>query len=84
MNEHITKPINPDELYRVLAHWLVHGSENTITPTMTPQDNYILLPDYSENLDAEWGLKRVGAPSYLMKHLGLLSPNIHSHTERIG
>jgi type IV secretory pathway TraG/TraD family ATPase VirD4 len=25
-----------------------------------------------------------GAPSYLMKHLGLLSPNIHSHTERIG
>ena len=26
----------------------------------------------------------IGAPSYLMKHLGLLSPNIHSHTERIG
>jgi Iap family predicted aminopeptidase len=26
----------------------------------------------------------LGAPSYLMKHLGLLSPNIHSHTERIG
>ena len=26
----------------------------------------------------------VGAPSYLMKYLGLLSPNIHSHTERIG
>jgi len=23
------------------------------------------------------------APSYLMKYLGLLSPNIHSHTERI-
>ena len=28
--------------------------------------------------------KPIGAPSYLMKHLGLLSPNIHSHTERIG
>ena len=27
---------------------------------------------------------KLGAPSYLMKHLGLLSPNIHSHTERIG
>ena len=26
----------------------------------------------------------IGAPSYLMKYLGLLSPNIHSHTERIG
>ena len=26
----------------------------------------------------------LGAPSYLMKYLGLLSPNIHSHTERIG
>ncbi|SCN47020.1 hypothetical protein BAZMOX_38472_1 [methanotrophic endosymbiont of Bathymodiolus azoricus (Menez Gwen)] len=28
--------------------------------------------------------RQLGAPSYLMKHLGLLSPNIHSHTERIG
>ena len=28
--------------------------------------------------------KKLGAPSYLMKYLGLLSPNIHSHTERIG
>ena len=28
--------------------------------------------------------KIIGAPSYLMKYLGLLSPNIHSHTERIG
>jgi putative transposase len=24
--------------------------------------------------------ERLGAPSYLMKYLGLLSPNIHSHT----
>jgi PAS domain S-box-containing protein len=69
MNEHITKPINPDELYRVLAHWLVHGSENTITPTMTLQDSYILLPDYSENLDVEWGLKRVGGNRSLFSKL---------------
>ena len=30
------------------------------------------------------GTNELGAPSYLMKYLGLLSPNIHSHTERIG
>ena len=35
---------------------------------------------FGENTDAT----NIGAPSYLMKHLGLLSPNIHSHTERIG
>ncbi|SCN47853.1 Mobile element protein [methanotrophic endosymbiont of Bathymodiolus azoricus (Menez Gwen)] len=29
-------------------------------------------------------IMEVGAPSYLMKYLGLLSPNIHSHTVRIG
>jgi len=27
--------------------------------------------------------KKAGAPPYLMKYLGLLSPNIHSHAERI-
>ena len=35
------------------------------------------LPDTRDN-------RGIGAPSYLMKYLGLLSPNIHSHTERIG
>ncbi len=69
MNEHITKPINPEELHRVLAHWLVHDIENKMIPTITSQDSYILLPDYSENLDVEWGLKRVGGNRALFSKL---------------
>ena len=38
----------------------------------------------TENHHHEMIMRPVGAPSYLMKYLGLLSPNIHSHTERIG
>jgi hypothetical protein len=43
--------------------------------------------EINSHLQKYWGklnLPKLGAPSYLMKYLGLLSPNIHSHTERIG
>jgi hypothetical protein len=37
-----------------------------------------------KTIEAQERVDKLGAPSYLMKYLGLLSPNIHSHTERIG
>ena len=64
-------------------HPLLPGfiSSNTIAgiPNYTPSTNSILLAkSFSKHFTY------IGAPSYLMKYLGLLSPNIHSHTERIG
>jgi len=70
MNEHITKPINPEELYKVLAHWLVPDIENKMPLPITSRDSdHIRLPDYSESLDVEWGLKRVGGNRALFSKL---------------
>jgi len=71
MNEHITKPIDPDELYTVLGHWLntsdtsplEHAQQTRIKQESVP------LPDYSDHLDIEWGLKRVGGNRALFSHL---------------
>ncbi len=71
MNEHITKPIDPDELYRTLMRWLKPVTQNT--PEMTkPEQTHgdcIVLPDYSENIDIDWGLKRVGGNRKLFAKL---------------
>jgi len=70
MNEHITKPIDPDELYKVLSKWLT--PKNSISPTKTIMTNPIdltVLPDYSESLDVAWGLKRVGGNRSLFSKL---------------
>jgi len=70
MNEHITKPIDPDELYKVLSHWLTPIKSNTPTKIiMTNENDLTVLPDYSESLDVSWGLKRVGGNRSLFSKL---------------
>ncbi len=54
MNDHLSKPINPDELFDVLAKWIVTGSEEVITfVTDVGADNGDQGIDFAE------GLKRV-------------------------
>jgi len=70
MNEHITKPIDPDELYKVISQWLQHSKITEHPQTYMPKSTDItLLPDYSESLDVEWGLKRVGGNRLLFSKL---------------
>jgi PAS domain S-box-containing protein len=68
MNEHITKPIDPAELYKVLKRWLQY-SDNTALPPETKTDNVALLPRFSENIDVKWGLERTGGNSKLFSKL---------------
>lgn len=61
MNEHITKPIDPDELYKTLKRWLQPSNSHTSnTVILTHQNDMTLLPDYSDSLHVQWGLKRIG------------------------
>lgn len=69
MNEHITKPIDPDELYKVLSQWLKKSTTRKPCNSITKPVDITLLPDYSENIDIVWGLKRVGGNRALFSKL---------------
>ncbi|MCK5191593.1 MAG: Hpt domain-containing protein, partial [Methylococcales bacterium] len=71
MNDHITKPLAPDKLYQCLKHWL---KKNIIIRkrhemVSTQQDMILPLPDNTENLDIEAGLKRIGGNRMLFRKL---------------
>ncbi len=70
MNEHITKPIDPEELYKVLSQWLNQPKQaNTSKIIINNSNDITILPDYSESLDVLWGLKRVGGNRSLFSKL---------------
>ncbi len=61
MNEHITKPIDPDELYKTLKRWLQPSiSQASNAVILSHQNDLTPLPDYSDSLNVQWGLKRIG------------------------
>jgi CheY-like chemotaxis protein len=72
MNEHLTKPIDPDKLGEVLEHWLpaemrvvISGDEPA--STFSPSDP--LLTVYLPGLDVEAGLRRVNGNRPLYRNL---------------
>ena len=70
MNEHINKPIDPDELYKTLKRWLQQTeTEAHSPPTHTQLKDMTPLPDYSDNLDVDWGLKIIGGNRALFSKL---------------
>ena len=60
MNDHITKPIDPEVLYQVLLHWLKQDLAEGLLEKRTEHSELVYLPDYSELIDFEKGLHRVG------------------------
>jgi CheY-like chemotaxis protein len=72
MNEHLTKPIDPDKLGEVLEHWLpakkrVVISSDEPDSTFSPSDP--LLTVYVPGLDVEAGLRRVNGNRPLYRNL---------------
>jgi polar amino acid transport system substrate-binding protein len=70
MNEHITKPINVDELYNVLTLWL---KPLDFFVNKQPEDNKTdettFLPDNSNSLNVDGGLQRLGGNKTLFNKL---------------
>jgi len=70
MNDHVAKPIDPDELFRVLTRWMTSGAtatgeETTIaSPVLPPED--LQMPPI-DGLDMQLGLRRVlgKVPAYI-------------------
>ena len=60
MNDHVSKPIDPDALFDVLVKW-VKPSKKAVRPAeLQPKVNKIIsLPDRLEGIQIENGLKRV-------------------------
>ena len=72
MNEHLTKPIDPDKLGEVLEHWLPAEMRVVISgdephSTFSPSDP--LLTVYLPGLDVEAGLRRVNGNRPLYRNL---------------
>jgi PAS domain S-box-containing protein len=75
MNDHVAKPVDMSELYRVLLRWLAPEAAARLpavvsAPTLPQSAAAVTLPQI-EGLDAELGLRRVGEnPSLYLKVLG--------------
>ncbi|MFH0784075.1 MAG: response regulator [Pseudomonadota bacterium] len=82
MNDHLTKPIDPEELYTILTTWIppnnragVANEQNTVTSdSCTPDTRLMTIP----GIDIPVGLKRVNNNSQL--YLQLLSKFIEDHS----
>ncbi|EXJ13478.1 transporter substrate-binding domain-containing protein [Imhoffiella purpurea] len=70
MDDHIAKPIDPEQLYRTLGRWLDQGTEplEPIQGTLDAAAD-ILLPDRLPGIDLRWGLERVGGNRPLFRKL---------------
>jgi signal transduction histidine kinase/DNA-binding response OmpR family regulator/HPt (histidine-containing phosphotransfer) domain-containing protein len=73
MNDHITKPIDPDALYATLAKWLkprraAETAETTATPSPAPVPQSSEIPPLP-GIDVAAGLRRVGGNATLYRKL---------------
>jgi len=73
MNDFISKPLDPDELYRLVQKWVIGSARTTQFHTahlMAGQDRDIDLPGEIEGLDVRAGLRRLlGVKALYLKML---------------
>jgi PAS domain S-box-containing protein len=68
MNEHLSKPIDPDELFQTLAEWLPgRGGPDLMARGGTAVDQ--LFSSQSDYIDIQWGLSRIGGNQQLFQRL---------------
>jgi CheY-like chemotaxis protein len=78
MNDYLTKPINPDELFAILTKWMnVEASEKVINAESLPLEPEI-IPEI-ENLDIHSGIARVGGNKKV--YLSILKKFCEKHSE---
>jgi signal transduction histidine kinase/CheY-like chemotaxis protein/HPt (histidine-containing phosphotransfer) domain-containing protein len=68
MNDHIAKPIDPDNLWKVLTHWLGDAGRNEVVAvTVQPTKSTLAVPVGIHGLNTEIGLKNMmgQTPLYL-------------------
>ncbi len=59
MDDHVAKPIDPDDLFAVLSRWLPAGSAVKTPDGGEPADGPPAPPEVHESVDAEIGMRRV-------------------------
>ncbi|STQ89771.1 response regulator [Iodobacter fluviatilis] len=63
MNDHVTKPINPEELWKALLKWInpecIVPATRLVISELSAQNEEIPLPSEIKGLDIDLGLKRV-------------------------
>ncbi|OHB25221.1 MAG: hypothetical protein A2X84_13005 [Desulfuromonadaceae bacterium GWC2_58_13] len=69
MNDHVTKPIDPDQLFSVLAGWLGNKWNNAAPPAVTIQEDGPLLPNELAGIDLAAGLRCVAGNRQLYRTL---------------
>jgi signal transduction histidine kinase/CheY-like chemotaxis protein len=70
MNDHLPKPIDPDQLFRTLARWVKPHPVEAAKPQGSTRSaaSEVILPEIS-GLDQEGALKRVGGNKRLLRDL---------------
>ncbi len=71
MNDHVTKPIDPNQLFAALVKWIEPGERETPSlkkEILSPEDD-VDLPVSLPGIDIEDGLKRVGGNRGLFRKL---------------
>jgi HPt (histidine-containing phosphotransfer) domain-containing protein len=72
MNDHVTKPIDPDALFAALKRWARPQSKNSASPEIRPVTTVIQDPaalPVIEGVDIEGGLRRVAGNKRLYRSL---------------
>lgn len=71
MDDHLTKPVDPKTLFRILAQW-IKSRERGVPASEEPIEKSVLEEELPENLpgiDIQAGLRRVGGNKNLYKRL---------------
>jgi two-component system sensor histidine kinase/response regulator len=76
MNDHVTKPIDPDALFAVLIKWIKPGGRNAVASNPPPQSNGGIPPGHDRpspeglpGIDRVTGLRRVAGNATLYRKL---------------
>ena len=68
MNDHVSKPIDPDALFATLARWTKHASSNGAAPAARQPAPEVVVPQI-DGVDTASGLRRVADNKQLYRSL---------------